>query len=220
MFSFYFLLLFFLKIAVEKSIIIPETILFKSENITIHDFIKPKYYFKISIDSEINIPNYIQIFVNQDESCSFLNRYILSYYHKDATFSQLEQITNAIPSSIMWLNKEQIKEGFYFSVENKYLDCKYQIKIIPKNIIELTFKSNTYSYYITHENKNTSFLIKADNYIKPELNEAIIIWAYGDKELKVDLNLNLSPSNYRKHNKYNIFIINPKISQEYIVSLQ
>lgn len=71
MFSLFFLILFLLIIPIEKSIIIPQTILFKNENITIHDLIKPKYFFKLSIDTEMNIPNYIQILVNQDESGSF-----------------------------------------------------------------------------------------------------------------------------------------------------
>ena len=217
MFSLYFLILFLLIIPIEKSINIPETILFKNENITIHDLIKPKYYFKLSIDSEMNIPNYIQILVTQDESGSFLNKYIISYYNNDATFSQLEQISNDLPSSSLWLNKEQIKGGFYFSVENKYQDCKYQINIIPKNFIELTFESNTYSHYITNENKNISFLIKSENNFNPEINDTIILWAYGNKKIKVDLNLNLSISNYQKHNKYNVFIIKQKKYQEYIV---
>ena len=216
---FYFLLVLLLMIVEKiKSLIKTENISFKNENITIHNLSKRKHYFHISIDYHSNLPNYIKILVEQDEEGIFLNKYILSYYHEDSTFTNRKQLSNALETSYIWLNKEEIKNGFYFQVETKYKDCKYKISIIPNNFIELNFASPTYSYHITKENKNNIFKINVQNDIKIRFNDKFVIWVYGDKKINVNLNIN----DYQKHSKYNAYIIKIKEkqeSQEYILKV-
>lgn len=53
----------------------------------------------------------------------------------------------------MWLNKEQIKDGFYLTIES--LDTgtnSYSLNIIQNNFIELTY-GEQYTYYVTEDNK-------------------------------------------------------------------
>ena len=193
-----------------ESSIITENISFSNENITIHNLSKPKYYFHISIDHQLILPNYIKILVEQDEPGIFSNKYILSYYHQDSTFTKRILLSNALKTSYIWLNKEEIKNGFYLSVEAKYKDCKYKISIIPNNFIELNFASPTYSYFVTKENKNNKFKINLQNDIQIRSNDKIVIWVYGGKKVNVNLNI----LDYQKHSIYNAFIIKIKENQE------
>lgn len=83
-------------------------------------------------------------------------------------------------------------------------NCETKLEIIQKSFIELTFNSSTFSYLVTEKNKNMNFIIKEKNDINPQLSHALIIWAYGNKEIKTYLN----ESNSIKHSKYNAYIIN------------
>ena len=202
-----FFLIMFL-IVVMQLLIISEVKIFENNNITIHNWTKSKYYFHIKISpelKEINLPRYIQILINQDEHGFFDKRYIISYYQNDSTFTNIKQISNGLPSSYIWLTKAHIKDEFYFSVEDLYQNCQYQIQLIPNNYIELTFSSNTYSYYISQENKIVQFKIKGENNLKPELNDKIILWAHGNKKPNVELNLNIS--DFQKYSKYHTYIL-------------
>ena len=204
----YFFFLFIFLFTPNQSLIISETKTFENQNITIHNLTKAKYYFHINISrklKEVILPRYIQILVDQDEQGFFDKRYVISYYQKDSTFTNIKQISNGLPTSYIWLSKAQIKDGFYFSVEDLYQNCQYQIQLIPNNYIELTFSSNTYSYYISQENKIVQFKIKGENNLKPELNDKIILWAHGNKKPNVELNLNIS--DFQKYFKYNTYIL-------------
>ena len=215
------LIILFLIITGINLTIIPETKIFNNNNITIHNLTKSKYYFHIEISQElgeINLPNYIKIFVNQDEKRLFENKYIISFFQGDSTFKKIKPILNGFSASYIWLNKEQIKSGFYFSVEDIYQNCKYQIQIIPKDYIELTFESYTYSYYIYQENKISQFLIKGENYINPELDDKLIFYAYGNNNSTVEFNLNIS--DYRKHSKYNAYILKNLQYEDYIITVE
>ena len=215
-FDFIFGFFFLLNLSTINPFIISQNIIFKNEIIIIHNLDKyTNYYYHIIIDSKKNLPNYIQIKVNQDEEGIFLNRYFISFYQEDATFTKRKQFSNALPTSYLWLNKEQIKNGFYFSVQNKYQDCNFQIKILPKNIAELTFNYYSYSYYINQENQNMKFIIKGEKEYQPELSDKLIIYAYGNKNIGANLNI----SNYQKHSKYNAFIIKEEKYEEYILEI-
>ena len=217
----YFFFLFIFLFTPNQSLIISETKIFENQNITIHNLTKAKYYFHINISrklKEVILPRYIQILVDQDEQGFFDKRYVISYYQKDSTFTNIKQISNGLPTSYIWLSKAQIKDGFYFSVEDLYQNCKYKIQIIPKLYIELTFSSNTYSYYVSEENKIMQFMINGEDNIKPKLNDKLIFWAHGNKKSRVETNLNIS--DYRKHSKYNTFALKNLKFQEYVFTVE
>ena len=215
-FDFIFGIFFLLNLSIINPFIVPQNIIFENEIIIIHNLDKfTNYYYHIIIDSKKNLPNYIQIKVNQDDEGIFLNRYFISFYQEDATFTKRKQFSNALPTSYIWLNKEQIKNGFYFSVQNIYQDCNFQIEILPKEIAELTFNYYSYSYYINQENQNMKFIIKGEKEYQPELSDKLIIYAYGNKNIGANLNI----SNYQKHSKYNAFIIKEEKYDEYILEI-
>ena len=217
----FLLIILYLIIPEINLTIIPETKIFNNNNITIHNLTKSKYYFHIEIShelGEINLPNYIKIFVNQDETRLFETKYIISFFQGDSTFTKIKPILNGFSASYIWLNKEQIKDGFYFSVEDIYQNCKYQIQIIPKDYIELTFDSYTYSYYIYQENKISRFLIKGEDNIKPDLNDKLLFYTYGNNNSTVEFKLN--NSDYRKHSKYNAYILKNLKFKEYKITIE
>ena len=101
----------------------------------------------------------------------------------------------------MWLNKEQIKEIFYFSIEFQNPNT-YSINITYHDYIELCLEEQ-YIYYVNEENKEMNFAFYY-NYIS--IYNKITIWAKGEKELNTSISL-LSGFNYTKHSKYNSYII-------------
>jgi hypothetical protein len=190
------------------------------ENLT-----EPEYYFHLTLNSNSDLPNYVKILVKQNEYKDIINNYIITYYNNDNTFKSREQISISKPIidkvAYMWLNKEQIKNGFYFKVEvqnNKIDFSNFQIDIIRYNYIELNLNNPIYKYYVTKENKQMNFIVKAneDFFKKEDNNNVIIIWVDGKKEISV----NIDSFDYVKHSKYNAFIIhNIKDYKEYIVSI-
>ena len=120
----------------------------------------------------------------------------------------------------MWLNKDQIKNGFYVKVENQDKNgniLKFQIDIMKYDYIELDTNKFFIKYYITEQNKNMNYLIKGEKKFLEEYdNTAIIIWANGNKKIIANINA----TNYVKYSKYNAFIIyNLKHYDEYIFSV-
>ena len=120
----------------------------------------------------------------------------------------------------MWLNKDQIKNGFYVKVENQDKNgniLKFQIDIMKYDYIELDTNKFFIKYYITEQNKNMNYLIKGEKKFLEEYdNTAIIIWANGNKKIIANINA----TNYVKYSKYNAFIIyNLKHYDEYIFSM-
>ena len=161
-FVFYFLISI---LQFSKSKIDIVNLVFENEILSLNNLDKPEYYFHLSFSSSLNIPNYLQILVEfvEDGLIHSKNSYLIIYYEEDSTFMNQKQFSEISTSStFLWLNKEQIKNGFYFSVQNKYQDCNFQIKILPKEIAELTFNYYSYSYYINQENQNMKFIIKGE----------------------------------------------------------
>ena len=77
-----------------------------------------KYYFHIISESNEDLPNYVQIIVNDDTSkLNYDFCHSIFYYKQDSTFSNINQFTKKSYYPIMWLTKEQIKNGFYLRVE-------------------------------------------------------------------------------------------------------
>ncbi len=152
--------------------------------------------------------NYMRIKIENIGKNSNSNN-IISYYKKDNNFIERKQLSQTINnSSIMWLNKEQIKESFYFSIECEEYPCGCQMNIDTSEIAELSVDEQ-YTYYITEDNQNMIFKIK-NNYqvesIKENTSDYLItIWIKGNKEIKTKL----EGGNYEKpSNKYNYYRIN------------
>ena len=180
-----------------------------------------EYYYHLIIDKNLNLPNYLLLTMNIEE-IGIVTKFSIFFYQEDSTFTKIKHISKTAQSLSlcpkMWLNKEQIKNGFYFKIKDDTQKFIFKVKIIPKDYCELNLDTGNslYDYYITQENKNIDFIIKGekeDNYIN---NSTIIIWINSNKEIKVNLN----NTDYIKHSKYNTFIIKPKNYEEYILNIK
>ena len=186
-----------------------ENLIIKSANFTINSNSGNKYYYA-TFDPEVNVPNYLKITVKNDYLFSTINE-VISYYKSDSTFKDRQQLSKAVArTAIMWLNKEQIKDGFYFTIET--LDTgrnRYSINIIQNDFIELTY-GEQYTYYVTEDNKQMKFVIKgqppSQSATGSEYNNTITIWAKGKKQLSSKL----EGANYEKLSKYSAYIIKPE----------
>lgn len=196
----------------------------KDKVIAMSDLSNSEYYFKLSFADNSIIPNYLKIFVEQKELARDINSYIISYYGNDINFKNRTQTIlskcNLESKVYMWLNKNQIKNGFFFKVElqDKNVNIlQFQINIMKYDYIELDTINFYNKYYITEENKNINYLIKGEKqFFKENDNTAIIIWADGNKEITANINA----PNYVKHSNHNAFIIyNVKHYDEYIFSV-
>ena len=196
---------------------------FEDKAITLSDLTDSEYYFKLSFLDNSIIPNYLKIMVTQIELAQYINNYIISYYGNDINFRERTQ-TALSKSSIeakvfLWLNKAQIKDGFFFKVElqDKNINIfKFKIDITKSDYIELDTKNFGYKYYVTEQTKNMDFLIKGEKDFFQNDDTSIILWADGNKKITANINA----TNYVKHSNHNAFIIyNTTKYQEYILSV-
>jgi len=149
--------------------------------------------------------NYIKIEVE-----SFYNEIAISYYQNDSKFKERKQLSHTFSNStFMWLNKNQFKNDFYFSINCKTsYYCKYNLKIYKKEYAELNI-GDIYTYYVTEENKNMIFLINL-NYKK--YNDSITdkskitIWARGSNN---NINSKLEPNSFTNlmNDKYQAYLL-------------
>ena len=196
---------------------------FEDKSITLCDLTDSEYYFKLSFLDNSIIPNYLKIMVTQIELGPYINSYIISYYGNDIKFLNRTQTVlskNNLESKVcLWLNKAQIKDGFYFKVElqDKNINiAKFQINITKYDYIELDTRNFAYKYYVTEQTKKMNFLIKREKDFFQEDDTSIILWADGNKKITSNINA----TNYVKHSKFNAFIIyNTTKYQEYILSV-
>ena len=161
-------------------------------------------YFKI-IPKE-SIPNNVKIEVFGNDINS---SYIISYYKNDNLFKKRNQLAQSLSGNAsMWLNNAQIKNEFYLSVEcSNSTNCKFSLKITKKDSIEINI-GESYSYYVTEENKDITFNITGNPFLFPFLLRSsdckVSIWAKGNKNITT----NLIDEKYYKHSKFNSFLIN------------
>ena len=186
---------------------------FKNESISLNKLNKTEYYFHLVFESLTNIPNYIEILANSGRlQWGYSTKYVILYYENDSKFiNQKKYSSISGTGAFLWLNKEEIKHGFYFKVYSDYnYVSSFNLKIISSNYIELNLQNPTYNYYTTELNKNLNFLIKIERYY--DFNNTVILWAYGNKKIKTSLNI----TNYEKHSEYNAYIIKIDDYQKYI----
>ena len=202
-------------------------IIFKNENITINNLSNQESYFHVEISPDINsLPNYIKISVADEGTKFIVNKYFIYYYQDDSTFTSIKQISkveqqcSGVIYPFIWLNKAQIKNGFYFKLQDDSQKLPYKIEITPIDYCELNLDIQSYTYYITEENKEMSFIFNIEekekiNHLKD--NNTIISWIDSQKEINYELNV----TDYIKHSKYNnTFIIRPKQYQKYSLKIK
>lgn len=111
----------------------------------------------------------------------------------------------------MWLNEEQIKNGFYLSIESTYNIFNYSLEIYKKAKAKL-IRGEQYSYYITDENKEMTFYINNNKFLDKNSGiNYITFWVKGidNKDIEISLKGNYSnyQNDYQKHTKYNVYVI-------------
>ena len=182
-----------------------------------------KAYYHIISESNEDLPNYVQIIVNDDTSkLNYDFRHSIFYYKQDSTFSNINQFTKKSFSPVMWLNKEQIKNGFYLSVECEFdpiVYFNYYMNITLHHNIELILNKD-YNFYITEDNylMNLFLFLNLSDYSseEKEQNNSITIWVKGNKKISSKLNNNIK---YEKHSLYDAYIIKLDELLEYNFSL-
>ena len=181
-----------------------ENITLKQENITI-DFLSESKKFRIIPETQ---PLFLQIICEGKFPPNTLNKnnYIISYYGIYSDFEERKQLSKSYQGkAVMWLNKQEIKEEFFISVECEISPCNYSLSFFPKKVMDLSLNEK-YTYYVTEENKQSIFNL---NIVLPEelnLKESNIvqIWAKGGK----DLSTSLQGKIYERLEKHNGYIIN------------
>lgn len=199
-------------------------LLLEDQAIIIRISMNPESYFHLSLNSNFTLPKYIQILVKPTYYDGNINNYIISYYGGDINFKNRTKFSISksliIFPTYIWLNQDQIKNGFYFKVEvqdKKAKFAEYQIEIKRYDYIQLDSKDYFYQYYVTEKNGIMEFLIKEEKEFYENQKCAIIFWAEGSKPISVDINT----SNYVKHSKYNVYIItNITEFKEYIITVK
>ena len=201
------------------------TIYFKNEAITIYNQYQHEYYYHLILSPEIDPPEYLQISIANEENGNYVDKFFIFYYQQDSTFTYAKQISkveeqlSGITYPNMWLNKNQIKDGFYFKIQDDCQQLKYKVIITPSNYCELNLDSHSYTYYVTHENKEMTFWINREKENEEKqinkFNNTLLIWIDSQKEIKYDLNI----KDYIKHSKSNTFIIKPEDNQKYILKI-
>ena len=192
-----------------------EEITFNNEG-TRFDNLTENKYFHIVPDSSSNLTNYTKLIVRDNNATneSHLNyiNYVISYYQDDETFSNRKQLSyGSLNTTSIWLKENQIKNGFYLSIESTFNICNFSLEIYPRNKAEL-LRGEQYSYYVTEENKEMVFYINNNNFLeKNSYFSYITFWVkeIDNKDIEISLKGNYSnfENDYQKHSKYNAYII-------------
>ena len=134
---------------------------------------------------EVNITHFINIYLKGKNNAS----YILSFYPNNSiNFTKRDQLFKSYNNEIvMWLNQNQFINNSYIEVECNIYPCSYDINITGNNDnIKLEF-NKIYSYYITEEIINMTFVF---NDTLPDETNMVTFWANGNKEIKSNLTTN------------------------------
>ena len=185
-----------------------KTINITNETISLNITSLPSYY-KIMFESDSYIPNYMKIEVKQNNitEISDNSNLLLSYYQQDSDFKNRKQFSqNSYGNAFIWLNKDQIKNEFYFSIESPMQKSNnYTLSILLKETAELSLDEQ-YTYYVSEENKQMNFSIVNDLNSEDITQNLISIWAKGNKNINSLINIP-DNSQMQKHQKYNAYII-------------
>ena len=135
------------------------------------------------------IKNYSYLKIITDEIGKKLNtNHIISYY-QEQNLKERKQISQSIKNkTIMWLNKDQIIEDFYITIECAKIPCSFNLSLEGKNTAELDLNEQ-YTYYVTEENKkmNFNFKLLKPPYINKGTNFYASVWARGNQKIECEL---------------------------------
>ena len=186
-----FILLIFLSFQFVKSID-KQNIIFEDKDIesTIDVNSDIKYY---QVNIKKGNPEYLRILIQDEKTNSTIN-HIISFYQQDSKFVKRTQLSQSLNyETELFLNKDQMKNEFYFTVECDKYPCSYKYIISKKDNIEINLEDRySYTYYVTEETKDMSFIIKGN----PELTSnyrmvgknVVTVWAKGNKKIISELN--------------------------------
>ena len=222
----YFLFISLLLLTFLKAEFQIEEISFENDETKLDNLFENKYY-HIKPKSPSNISKYLKIMVkdkkgNNNSYLNFVN-YAISFYQGDSTFSDRKQLSYGSLNTItMWLTKEQVKDGFYLSIETTYSSCDYSLTICQKNVAEI-LPGEQYSYYVTEENKEMIFSIKKEKF-ETEAEKYITFWALGNDSIGSLIKGNYPnyENDIKKHPNYNAYIIevqNQNQNYEYNITI-
>ena len=133
--------------------------------------------------------------------------HIISYYQKDSDLKERKQLSQGVSSSsLMWLSKLQIENYFYMTIECAKFPCDFQLDLNLTNKAYLPI-GETYTYYVTHENKQMNFTIVPsplmDNLREYQVHK-FSLWAKGQNNSETIL----EGGTYQKpSSKYNFYWI-------------
>ena len=222
----YFLFISLLLLTFIKAEFQIEEISFENEGTKLDNLFENKYY-HIKPKSPSNISKYLKIMVkdNKGNNNSYLNfvNYAISFYQEDSTFSDRKQLSyGSLDTITMWLTKEQVKNGFYLSIETTYSSCDYSLIICQKNVAEI-LPGEQYSYYVTEENKEMIFSIKKEKF-ETEAEKYITFWTLGNDSIETSIKGNYPSyaNDIKKHPNYNAYIIeveNQNQNYEYSITM-
>ena len=197
-----------IKILLIYSIILSITKYSYGDKIDLYSvFINEYFYendFNVSV-LEYYFTNYIKIEVE-----SYSNGIAIDYYQRDSKFKDRKQLSySSSNSTFMWLNKNQFKNNFYFSINCKVrYNCDYKLKIYKKKYAELNI-GDIYNYYVTEENKDMTFLINLNStkyYVPISDKNKISIWA---RSRNNNICSKLEPNSYTNlmNDKYQAYLL-------------
>ena len=171
--------------------------------------------FKVLIKEEYS-PKYIRILIEGLKKGNSKNN-IISFYQQDSKFKKRTQLSQSINyESELILNKAQIKNEFYFTVECDEYPCSFIYNITEQENIELNLEERySYTYYVTKETQEMNFVVHG----KPELpqgsimkgNNVLTIWAKGNKGIISEL----ETTDYEKHSELNAYLVKLKNLDEF-----
>ena len=181
---------------------------FLDEKINLKNNFKHKYYadrtFLVSVPKD-GYTNYLKIEIGY---LDISDEVAISYYQNDYNFKERKQLSyKFLNSTFMWLNKNQFKNDFYFSAKckTKY-NCNYNLNIYKKEYAELKL-GDIYTYYVTEENKDMTFLIKLNfDYESTSDISKILVWAKGSNN---NINSILEPNSFTNliNDKYQAYLL-------------
>ena len=100
---------------------------------------------------EIKNYSYLRIIAEGNGQTKETN-HIISYY-KEKYLKERKQLSQSLnDKTIMWLNKEQITENFYITIECAKKPCSFTLLLEGKNSVEL-FLNEQYTFYVSEEKK-------------------------------------------------------------------
>lgn len=154
-----------------------------SETITIEN----EYKFLVEVEKEKDLP-YLKVKVEGIDKNSDVN-HVISYYQDDSNYKERKQLSQGFTkTTVMWLTKKQVEKDFYLSVECGIYPCSFKLDFAKYDNIELELDEQ-YTYYVTKENKDMTFLFLENDNLEIENKEEYImsIWAKGAKSITTDL---------------------------------